>query len=493
MDIKFVEDIKRMGAKFRNAIIKIEKEKGLSREMLLDSISFALILEYKKFEDGYGDIDVAIDPEKGTLKVFAYKEVVESVEDSKLEISLKDAKRKDKEATEGDMIPVELKYPKEFEDVAVATSKQVILDRLREVEFVEAIAELEKERGIPKDLLFESIESAILSAYKKNYYGKSANAHVHLDRETGQIHIITQKIVVEEVMDVNTEISLAEAQEIHEGYQVDDIIEYNHLPAEEFGRIAAQTAKQVVVQRIREAERGIVYDDFINKKNTMVTGTVSRIRNNTIFVSIGKTEGILPASEQVYNERFSVGDRIKVFIVDVKNTGKGPQIFLSRTHHDLVKALFEFEVPEIEDGFVEIKSVAREPGSRTKIAVYTKSENIDPIGACVGSRGARVQNIVDEIFGEKIDIILWSDDNRELVKSVLSPAEVTDVIVDETDNSTLVIVPDSQLSLAIGKEGQNVRLAARLCGFKIDIKSESQYNEMNNPTEVESEETEVEE
>ncbi len=486
MDTKFIEDIKRMGAKFRNAILRIEKEKGISRDVFFDYISFALILEFKKFEEGYGDIDVKIDSEKGSLSIFAFKEVVEKVKDSKLEISLKDAKKKNKDVEIGETVPQEITVSKDFEAIAVDVSKRVIFDRIREVEFVEAISQIEKDRGIPKEVLFQSIEAAILAAYKKTY-NKSINADVHLDRENGQIQIITQKVVVKEVLDPNNEISLEEAKQIHEGYEIDDIIEYTHMPAEEFGRIAAQKAKQAVFQKIRDAERGMAFDEFIHRKHTMVTGTVSRISNKTIFVNIGKVEGVLTESEQVYEERFMIGDRIKVYVVDVKNDDKGLKIYLSRRHPNLVKSLFEFEVPEIEDGFVEIKSVSREAGSRSKIAVYTNSDNIDPIGACVGSRGSRVQNVVEEIFGEKVDIILWSDDKSELVKSVLSPAEVLDVIINEEDDSTLVVVPDSQLSLAIGKEGQNVRLAAKLCGFKIDIKSQSQYSEMIG--EVESEDT----
>ena len=340
-------------------------------------------------------------------------------------------------------------------------------------EFIDAIYDLEKEKGISKDILIEAIESALVSAYKKNY-GTSQNVRVNIDREEGDIDVFMRMDVVEEIEDELTQISLEEAQEIDPRYEVGDVVEYQVTP-KDFGRIAAQTAKQVVVQRIREAERGMVYDNYIERQGEMVTGVVQRISNGTIFVDMGKTEALLPVTEQVPGEKYNVNDRIKVYIMDVKKTAKGPQVFLSRSHPAIVKRLFELEVPEIQDGTVEIKSIAREAGSRTKMAVYTEDENVDPVGACVGNRGVRVQAVVDELFGEKIDIITWSDDPKELIKNVLSPAKVEEVIIDDDEKSALAIVPDYQLSLAIGKEGQNVRLAARLCGWKIDIKSHSQY------------------
>ena len=271
--------------------------------------------------------------------------------------------------------------------------------------------------------------------------------------------------------------SFAEEQmkKINEAYEIGDVVveEIDQTP---FSRIAAQTAKQVVVQRIREAERGMIFDDYITRQGEIITGTVQRISNETIFVNMGKAEGILAATERVPGETYRINERIKVFIMDVKKTTKGPQVFLSRSHPGLVKRLFELEVPEIEDGVVEIKSIAREAGSRTKIAVYTEDENVDPVGACVGTRGSRVQNIVDELYGEKIDIITWSEDPEVLISNVLSPAKVEKVIIGEEEEKTAtVIVPDYQLSLAIGKEGQNVRLAAKLSGWKIDIKSHTQY------------------
>ena len=342
-------------------------------------------------------------------------------------------------------------------------------------EFIDAIDELEKEKHISKDILIEAIESALVSAYKKNY-GTSQNVRVDIDRDTGDIAVLMKKDIVEEVFDDMIEMSLEEAQEIDPRYEIGDAIEFQVTPRD-FGRIAAQTAKQVVVQRIREAERGMIFDDFITRQGEIVTGVVQRKSGETLFVNIGKTEGILAAGEQVPGESFEVNERRKVFIMDVKKTTKGPQGFLSRSHPGLVKRLFELEVPEIEEGIVEIRGIAREAGSRTKIAVYTEDPNVDPVGACVGARGSRVQNIVDELGGEKIDIITWSEDPRELIKSVLSPAKVEQVIPSEEEKSATVIVPDYQLSLAIGKEGQNVRLAAKVSGWKIDIKSHTQYAE----------------
>ena len=344
-------------------------------------------------------------------------------------------------------------------------------------EFIQAIDDLERERHISKDVLIEAIESALVSAYKKNY-GTAQNVRVDIDRETGDIAVLMRMDVVDEIEDELTQISVEEAREIDYRYQAGDIVEYQVTPRD-FGRIAAQTAKQVVVQRIREAERGMIFDDYVTRQGEIVTGSVQRISNETMFINIGRTEGILSANEQVPGERYKINDRLKVYIMDVKKTTKGPQVFLSRSHPGLVKRLFELEVPEIEDGTVEIKGIAREAGSRTKMAVYTEYEDIDPVGACVGTRGTRVQAIVDELHGEKIDIITWSENPAELIANVLSPAKVEKVIIDEENEKTAtVVVPDYQLSLAIGKEGQNVRLAARVSGWKIDIKSHSQYEAM---------------
>ncbi|MBQ1959329.1 MAG: transcription termination/antitermination protein NusA [Firmicutes bacterium] len=353
-------------------------------------------------------------------------------------------------------------------------------------EFIRAIEDLEKEKHISKEVLIEAIESALVSAYKKNY-GTSQNVRVDIDQKTGDINVYMRMDVVEEIEDELTQLSLEEAKEIDYRYEVGDIVEYQVTPRD-FGRIAAQTAKQVVVQRIREAERGMIFDDYITRQGEIVTGSVERISGDTLFINIGKTEGILSPNEQVPGESYRVGERLKVFIMDVKKSNKGPQVFLSRSHPGLVKRLFELEVPEIEDGTVEIRGIAREAGSRTKMAVYTEFENVDPVGSCVGTRGARVQAIVDELNGEKIDIIPWSEDPAELIANVLSPAKVEKVIIDnEEEKMATVVVPDYQLSLAIGKEGQNVRLAARVSGWKIDIKSHSQFAANADLVEIEEE------
>lgn len=344
-------------------------------------------------------------------------------------------------------------------------------------EFILAVEELEKEKDISKDLLIDAIESALVSAYKKNY-GNSQNVRVNIDRVNGDIDVYMRKAVVsdEEVMSEYDELTLDEAREINENYKIGDVVELKVTP-KDFGRIAAQTAKQVVVQRIREAERGIIYDDFSNRQSEIITGVIQRVSNETVFVNMGRTEGILAANEQVPGETYDINSHLKVYIMDVKKTTKGPQVYLSRSHPGLVKRLFELEVPEIRDGIVEIKSISREAGSRTKIAVYTEDPDIDAVGSCVGPRGSRVQAVVDELFGEKIDIINWSEKPEELVSSALSPAKVEKVFIDEEESAATVIVPDFQLSLAIGKEGQNVRLAAKLCGWKIDIKSHTQFEE----------------
>ena len=343
-------------------------------------------------------------------------------------------------------------------------------------EFIQAIEDLEKEKHISKEILLDAIESALVSAYKKNY-GTSQNVRVDINQDTGDINVYMRMDVVDDddFEDDLTQITLEEAMEIDPRYEVGDVVEYQVTPRD-FGRIAAQTAKQVVVQRIREAERGMIFDNFITRQGEIVTGTVQRVSNETLFINVGNTEGILSPNEQVSGEHYNINDRLKVYIMDVRKSNKGPQVFLSRSHPGLVKRLFELEVPEIEDGTVEIKGIAREAGSRTKMAVYTEFENVDPVGACVGTRGARVQAIVDELHGEKIDIITWSEDPKVLIANVLSPSKVEQVIIsDETEKSATVVVPDYQLSLAIGKEGQNVRLAARVSGWKIDIKSRSQY------------------
>jgi N utilization substance protein A len=339
-------------------------------------------------------------------------------------------------------------------------------------EFMDALEQVEKEKGISKDILLDAIETALASAYKRDQ--KAAQSiEVRIDPDTGEFHVYTHKTVVEEVEDEKNEISLEDAQRIDPIYELSDLVEFEIYP-KEFGRIAAQTAKQVVVQRIREAERSIIYDEFSNRVGDLITGIIQRYEQRNIFIDLGRIEGILPANEQMPNERYEQGMRVKTYIVEVKKTTKGPQVLLSRTRTGLLKRLLELEVPEIQDGLVEIKSVAREPGYRSKVAVYSRDPQIDPVGSCVGSRGIRIQMIVRELKGEKIDVIPWSADPIEYIVSALSPAKVSEVKILPSKKMAIVIVPDFQLSLAIGKEGQNVRLAAKLTGWKIDIKSESQ-------------------
>lgn len=343
-------------------------------------------------------------------------------------------------------------------------------------EFIGALKEIVKDKGISEDLLFTTIEDALVAAYKKNYAGPTSSAQnvkVTIDRESGEIHVYSQKIVVEEVFDNVTEIALEEAQEIKPTYDLDDVVDFEVTP-KNFGRVAAQLAKGVVTQRIREAERSIIYNEYKEKEYDIITGTVLREDKGNVFVNIGKLETAIGPHEQIPREKYKFNEKIKLYVVEVKNTSKGAQIIVSRTHPGLVKRLFELEVPEIYEGVVEIKSISREAGSRSKIAVVSHDENVDPMGACVGPKGARVQNIVNELKGEKIDIIKWSKNPEEFIASSLSPAKVVSVTVDEESKSAKVVVEDNQLSLAIGKEGQNVRLAAKLTNWKIDIKSKSQ-------------------
>ncbi len=342
------------------------------------------------------------------------------------------------------------------------------------VEFTEALEQIEKDKGVSKDILIEAVEAALISSYKRNF-GSAQNVRVEINQKTGDVNVYSQKTITDDVKDDLLEIHIDDAKKSNLNYDIGDVFESKVTPRN-FGRIAAQTAKQVVVQRIREAERGIVYDDFINRESEIITGEVSRVSRGNVYISLGRTEAILGPNEQIPNEEYEHGDRLKCYIMEVKKTTKGPQILLSRTHPNLVKRLFELEVPEIHDGTVEIKSISREAGSRTKIAVDSKDPNVDSVGACVGPKGVRVQTIVDELKGEKIDIIKYSDDPEIFIASSLSPAKVIECKVNMEEKSAKVIVPDYQLSLAIGKEGQNARLAAKLTGWKIDIKSESQVN-----------------
>jgi len=339
-------------------------------------------------------------------------------------------------------------------------------------ELIGALNELEKEKGINAEVIIEAIEAALVSAYKKNF-GTQSNMRVAIDRGTGDIKVFSRKTVVEEVHNPREEMALSEARRKDPRYEPGDVVEVEVTP-KEFGRIAAQTAKQVVVQRLREAERDMIYDEYANREGDIVTGVVQRQEGKNVFIDLGKTEAILSLNEQIPGENYRTGERIKVYVIDVKKTTKGPQILVSRTHPGLLKRLFELEVPEIHDGTVELKSVAREPGARSKIAVHSRNENVDPVGSCVGPKGLRVQAVVNELRGEKIDIVKWSADPGKFIANSLSPAKVVSVEINNDEKMAKVIVPDYQLSLAIGKEGQNARLAAKLTGWKIDIKSESQ-------------------
>lgn len=343
-------------------------------------------------------------------------------------------------------------------------------------DFIDALREIVKEKGISEDLLFNTIEDALVAAYKKNYAnhgGSSQNVKVTMNRENGEIHVYAQKVVSEDVEDTIEQISLEEAKAIDSSYQLGDIVNIEVTPGQ-FGRVAAQAAKQVVIQRIKEEERRIIFSDFAEKEDDLINGFVIRKDKNNVLIDLGKTEAILGPNEQMPGEKYIFNDRLKFYIVEVKNTNKGAQIVISRTHPGLVKRLFELEVPEIYTGVVEIKSIAREAGSRTKIAVHSNDENVDAMGACVGPKGVRVQAIVKELKNEKIDIIKWSKLPDIYIANALSPAKVLDVKLDEDNKFAQIVVDDSQLSLAIGKEGQNVRLAAKLTGWKIDIKSKSQ-------------------
>ena len=344
-------------------------------------------------------------------------------------------------------------------------------------ELLDALTLLEKEKGISKNILLEAIEAALISAYKRNF-NSAQNVRVDVNPETGTMRVFARKEVVEEVFDPRLEISHEEAKKLNPNYEIEDVVEIEVTP-KDFGRIAAQTAKQVVTQRVREAERGVIYSEYIDREEDIMTGIVQRQDSRFIYVNLGKIEALLPVSEQMPNETYKPHDRIKVFITKVEKTTKGPQIFVSRTHPGLLKRLFEIEVPEIYDGTVEIKSVSREAGDRSKIAFHSDNPEVDPVGSCVGQKGQRVQAIVNELKGEKIDIVRWSKDPVEYVANALSPSQVVKVIVDEEEKATTVIVPDFQLSLAIGKRGQNARLAAKLTGWKIDIKSLSEAKEEN--------------
>ena len=357
-------------------------------------------------------------------------------------------------------------------------------------ELILALEELEKEKGIKKEYVLESIETALVTAYKRNFDALE-NVRVDIDHNTGATHIYSIKDVVEHANDEVTEISLEEAHKINRELTLDDTVEVEIVP-KDFGRIAAQTAKQVIVQKLREVERDLMFDEYTNKKGEIVSGIIQKADKNIVIVDLGNIEGIMLAKDQVQTERYRVNDKIKAYIVNVERGLKGaPQVMISRSHPDFVRKLLEFEIPEIYEGVIEIKNVSRDAGSRSKVAVYSPDPNIDPVGSCVGAKGVRIQNVINELNGEKIDVIEWDEDPSVYIASALLPAQILAVDIKEEDKFAEVIVPDDQLSLAIGKAGQNARLAAKLTNWKIDIKSESQFREIlqAKQNEEESEET----
>ena len=339
-----------------------------------------------------------------------------------------------------------------------------------------AISSVSAEKGIAPEVIIAALEGALASAYKGNYGAASHNIEVEIDRETGRVKVVMLKRVVAEVQDSDTDISLAEATELDADAVTNQTVAIDVTP-DNFGRIAAQTARQVILQRLREAERDLIYDAFVDRQDELITGIVQRIEQRTVVINLGKAEAFLLPQEQVSTEYYRPGQRLKIYLVDVLKTPAGPQLVISRTHIGLVKRLFELEVPEVSSGLVELKAIAREPGLRSKVAVAAREEGIDPIGSCVGVRGARVQNIVDELNGEKIDIIAWSEGPEDFISAALSPSHVDSVKLDETLRTAIVSVPERQLSLAIGRDGQNARLAAKLTGWRIDIKSTERDND----------------
>lgn len=344
-------------------------------------------------------------------------------------------------------------------------------------ELILALEELEKEKGIKKEYLLESIETALVTAYKRNFDALE-NVKVVMDPKTGATHVYSIKEVMEKANDEDTEISVKEAQKINPDLGEGDTVEIEIVPRD-FGRIAAQTAKQVIIQKLREAERDIIYNEFNDRKGEIVSGLIQKADHNIVVMDLGKLEGVMPPKEQIPTEHYKVNQKIKGYVMDVERGAKGaPQVIVSRSHPDFVRKLLEFEIPEIYEGVIEIKSVSRDPGYRSKVAVYSPDENIDPVGSCVGQKGVRIQNVINELNGEKIDVIEWNEDPSIYIASALLPAQILAVDVKEEEKFAQVIVPDDQLSLAIGKSGQNARLAARLTNWKIDIKSETQFREM---------------
>ena len=344
-------------------------------------------------------------------------------------------------------------------------------------ELILALEELEKEKGIKKEYLLESIETALVTAYKRNF-DSLENVRVEMDKQTGATHVYSIKEVMKKANDEDTEISVKEAQKINPDLKEGDTVEIEIVPRN-FGRIAAQTAKQVIIQKLRELEREIVFNEFNERKGEIVSGIIQKADHNIVVMDLGKLEGVMPSKEQIPTEHYKVNDKIKGYVLDVEKGAKGaPQVIVSRSHPDFVRKLLEFEIPEIYEGVIEIKSVSRDPGYRSKVAVYSPDPNIDPVGSCVGQKGVRIQNVINELNGEKIDVIEWNEDPSIYIASALLPAQILAVDAKEEEKFAQVIVPDDQLSLAIGKAGQNARLAARLTNWKIDIKSETQFREM---------------
>lgn len=358
-------------------------------------------------------------------------------------------------------------------------------------ELILAMNELEKEQGIKKDVLLEAIETALVTAYKRNF-DSAENVKITMDRETGEIHVYAEKDVVEkpeEVENDKMQMCLEDARKINKKLEVGDKVEIEQVP-KNFGRIAAQTAKQVIVQKIREESRNFLFDEFNERKGEIVSGIIQKADGGVVVLDLGKLEGVIPVKEQIPTEKYKVNDKIRGYILDVERGAKGaPQVIVSRAHIDFVRKLFELEIPEIYEGVIEIKSVSRDPGNRCKVAVYSPNENIDPVGSCVGQKGIRIQNIINELNGEKIDVIEWSEDPAIFISAALLPAEVMAVDIKEEEKFAQVIVRDDQLSLAIGKAGQNARLAAKLTNWKIDIKSESQFREMLTKTQEDKKES----
>ena len=359
-------------------------------------------------------------------------------------------------------------------------------------ELILALEDLEKEKGIKKEYLLESIETALVTAYKRNF-DSLENVRVEMDKKTGATHVYSIKTIVKRVTNPNTQINIKDVKKKNPDLSEGDTIEIEIVPRD-FGRIAAQTAKQVIIQKLREEERKIIYSEFNDRKGEIVTGLIQKADKNIVVMDLGKLEGVMPAKEQIPTEKYRVNDRIKGYVLDVEKGEKGaPQVIVSRSNPDFVRKLLEFEIPEIYEGVIEIKSVSRDPGNRSKVAVYSPDPNIDPVGSCVGQKGVRIQNVINELHGEKIDVIEWNEDPSIYIAAALLPAQILAVDIKEEENFAQVIVPDDQLSLAIGKAGQNARLAARLTNWKIDIKSETQFREMLMAKENENNDSENEE